>query len=258
MQKYNGKVIIATFFYKHQAYLEYCASLTSSLIAMERLGIQYDYWLISGHYHMEICVNDTLTKFMDDDTATDIVIIDSDESWDPEHLIRLLMHDEELVCAAYLSTDPKTRRYPVVFRHADDGSYLGKMLPDGNCLLEAERIPSGFMKVSKTALKKYVERNPDDWFWVEGRKAYNFFSNEIKDHTFHGMDFCFADRMRSAGVQLWVDPICDVSHWGVNQWKGSLDAHLRAQKANQDAGDAFAIVGQMAKEIEDRNGAGRS
>lgn len=254
MQNYNGKVIVATFFYKHQAYLEYINSMVASLLVLERLSIPFDYWLTSGHFHMEICVNDVLTRFLNTEDATDIVIIDSDESWNPQHLIRLLMHNEELVCGVYLQTDPKKRNFPVVFVHGDDGSYMGKMLPDGNCLLEAERIPGGFMKISRTALQRWVDAYPDNWFMVEGRKVFNFFGNRVDDHTFHGMDFCFSDSMRKCGVKIWVDPICDISHWGIVPFNGTLDAHLRAQKANQEAGSAFAIVEQMAKEIEARNG----
>ena len=254
MRTYNGKVIVATFFYKHQAYLEYINSLAASLLALERLKIPFDYWLTSGHFHMEVCVNDVLTRFLNTEDATDIVIIDSDESWNPENLVRLLMHEEEIVCGAYPQTTPDKRSYPVVFVHDEDGSYMGKMLPDGNCLLEAERIPGGFLKINKTALQKWVDAYPDNWFFVEGRKVFNFFENKVRANTFHGMDFCFSDSMRKCGVKVWVDPIFDIAHWGIVPFKGTLDAYLKAQKANQEASSAFAIVGQMAKEIEERNG----
>lgn len=253
MTPYKGKVIIATFFYKHQTCTEYAHSLAGSLLVLDRLGIKFDYWPTLGNFHMEVCINDVLTRFYNDESATDIFLIDSDESWNPQHFVRLLLHEEEAVCGAYLQTSRKQRAYPVVLDTDEDGSQLGKMLLDGNCLLEALKVPAGFWKLSKTALKKWIDANPDRWLWTEGRKAYTFFLNEIdEEHVFHGMDFAFSKRLRDAGVQLWVDPICDVSHWGVVEFRGTLDEHLRSLKKVQE-NDAFEIVRQMAEDVKARH-----
>jgi len=223
-------------------------------LVMDRLGIKFDCWLISGHFHMEVCVNDTLSKFLREEDATDIVLIDSDESWNPAHLIRLLMHEEDIVCGVYRKCEPKKIEYPVVIKTADDGTPMGKMLPDGNCLLECEKLPGGFLKISKRALQLWVEKNPDKWFWTEDRKTYRFFENEIRDNIFNGMDYVFAEKMRSCGITLWVDPICDIIHWGINDFNGTYDNYLRTLKKNQEADGAFSVIREMAKEIEARNG----
>lgn len=254
MKKYSGKVVITTHFYKHQAYLEYIHSLVATVIVLERLGIKFDYWPVSGNFHMESCFNDSLTRFMDTEDVTDLFMIDSDESWGAEHFVRLLLHEEDIVCGVYLQCNPNKKNYPVIFKTADDGSHLGKMLPDGNCLMKAERIPGGFLKVSKAALRKWADANPDEWFWFEGRKAYKFFTNEFKDNIFHGMDFTFSDKMKGIGYELWVDPIVEVKHWGITPFEGSIDAHLRLLKTNQESSGAFETIKQMAKEIEGRNG----
>lgn len=252
MREYNGKVVIATFFYKQQAYLDYTHSLVTSLMVLERMGIKFDYWPVTGNFHMEICVNQTLSRFLRSD-ATDIILIDSDEGWNPESLVRLLLHEEEIVCGVYRFANGEVK-YPVVLKTDDDGSYLGQMLPDGNCLLEAEKIPGGFLRISKAALEKWVRKFPDNWLHPEDEKVYTFFINEVRDHTFHGMDFCFGERMRDAGVRIWVDPTCEIAHWGMMPFKGTLDAYLRAKKLNHESTDALATIAQMAQEIEARNG----
>ena len=253
MRPYKGKVVIGTFFYKQQANQSYIASLISSVLALERLGIKHDEWLICGNFHMEIVVNETLSKFLRSD-ADDIILIDSDESWVAEHALRLLMHEEEIVCGVYPLTKPNAREYPVVLTTDEDGSHLGRMLPDGNCLLEAERIPGGFIKISKTALQKWVEANPDRWLYSEEGNIYTFFLNEVRGHTLHGMDYCFGDAMKACGVRLWVDPICDITHWGIYPYKLTLDEHLRMKKRNQESQWAFDEVARMAKEVEARRG----
>jgi hypothetical protein len=234
MEKYNGKLILATFFYKHQACTEYTASVVATAIILNKLNIKFDYCPINGNFHMEVVVNSLLASFLnDDDEATDLIMIDSDESWKPEHLVRLLLHDKEIVSGAYLKCQDK-KEYAVDLKTAEDGSYLGKVTPDGNCLLEAKRIAAGFLKISKTALQKWVKAFPDNWYWMDGKKCYSFFYNKIENNCFTGMDYCFADSMKAAGVQLWVDPVCDIQHWNITSFKGTLDEHLRNLKAEQN------------------------
>ena len=252
MRPYKGKVIIGTFFYKQQANQSYIASLISTVLALERLGLKHDEWLICGNFHMEIVVNETLSKFLRSD-ADDIILIDSDESWVAEHALRLLMHEEEIVCGVYPLTKPNAREYPVVLK-SEDNVPVGRMLPDGNCLLEAERIPGGFLKINKSALQKWVEANPDKWLHGENGPVYTFFLNEVRDHTLHGMDYCFGDAMRACGVRLWVDPICDITHWGIYPYQQTLDAHLRRIKDNEKNKWAFDEIRRMASEIEARHG----
>ena len=251
----NTFLVICSFFYKHNCLQEYAASMVGTTMVLERLGIKFDYWSVAGNFHMDVVVNSHLQKFLDHPEATDIIIIDTDESWNPQHLVRLLMHEEEAVCGVYLQTNPVERKFPVVLETApDDGSQIGKMLPDGNCLLRALKVPSGFLRLKRSALEKYVQAYPDDWYWSDEKKVQIFFQNEVRDHVFHGMDFVFTEKLRKCGVDLWVDPICDVSHWGPAEYRGTLDAYLRNLKIMQDNKEAFDIVAQMAREVEAKRG----
>lgn len=247
-------LVICSFFYKHNCLQEYAASMVGTAMILERLGIKYDYWSVAGNFHMDYVVNSNIQKFLDHPEATDLLIIDVDESWNPQHLVRLLLHEEECVCGVYLQTnrEPTMRKYPVLLKTDEEGHHLGKMLPDKNCLLKADKMPSGFLRIKKTALEKFVKAYPDDWYWSDEKKVHIFFQNEVRDHVFHGMDFVFTEKLKACGVDLWVDPICDISHWGPMEYRGTLDEYLRALKIMQDNKESFDIVSQMAKEVADR------
>ena len=253
MWDYQRKVIIATFFYKQQGYLDYINSITTTLLLLERMKIKFDYWPTSGNFHMAVCVNDVLSKFLRSE-YDDIVLIDSDEGFDADSMMRLLMHDEEIVCGAYRLTNPHKREYPVCLTNDTEGAYIGKMLKDGNCLLAADKIPGGFLKIAKTALEKWVRAYPDDWLNPADAKIYTFFKDEIRDHVFNGMDYVFAETMKKAGVPLFVDPMCNIRHWGMFSYEGTLDSHLRLLKLNQESQWAFDEVAKMAKEVEAKRG----
>ena len=256
MIPYTGKLVIFTTFYKQQALSCYCDSLYQTAVLLERLGIKNDYWSNRGDFHVERSINKALTAFLTSD-ATDLLIIDSDEEWRSQDIVRLLMHKEEIVGASYRTTT-KVPRYLGELKTAEDGSYLGRILPDGNALLEAYRVPSGFLRIKKSAIQKYVDAYPDDYFFqdIDGmaEKVYPFFWNEIKDHIFHGMDYALSDKWRSIGLRLWIDPMIQIGHWGLTEYKADLDTYLRVKKDLKDGENAFAVINKMAEEIKERNG----
>jgi hypothetical protein len=231
---YDGKVILYTNFYRFQTIMPYCNSLVKTLFLFHKLGIKCDYEAIRGDFHVERAINHSLTKFLNDDEATDFFIIDSDESWEAEDVVRILNRPEEVVGATYMLKNDEMK-YVAVFNSSEDGYFVGKILDDGNALLEALRVPAGFLRVRKSALQKVVDKNPDDYFVIPDGRVYRFFWNEILNGNFIGMDYAFSDKLRDAGVQLWIDPMVKINHWGINEWKGDLDKELRDLKAYQDA-----------------------
>ena len=229
---YPGKLIIFTSFYRQQALAQYASSLVVTIMALERLGIEYDYWPGRSDFHVERSINDALSKFANDPEATDFLNIDSDHSWSADAVIRLLLHPELVVAASYKMTNAWDSYTGVIVRD-EDGDVRGKWDEQDKTarLLAADRIPAGFMRLKKEVLQKYIEAHPDD-YWMDGdRKVYRFFWNEVKDHVFTGMDFCFSDKLKALGYDLWIDPNLKINHWGVTKFEGHLDQYLRNEKA---------------------------
>ena len=227
MEGYDGKVVLYTGFYNRQAVAPYCDSLVKTVMVLEKLNIAYDYWCCPSDFHVERHFSTSMTKFLNSD-YTDFFNIDSDISWDPTAVVRFLLHPEEVVAASYRMKN----RWDVNLGHlvTKDGEYMGKMLKDGTALLEATRVPLGFARIKKSAVQKYVEKYPDEWFHTDEGKAYNFIMNEVRDNIFVSMDYSFAERMRSVVGQLWIDPNVTLGHWGMSEYPLNLDKHLRAQK----------------------------
>jgi len=253
MAYYDGKVILYTGFYKQQAFAGYCHSLAVTIGVFERLGIEYDYCPIPGDFHLERAINDSLSAFARDDSATDWINIDSDHSWDPMAILKLLTNPEPIVCATYRITN-EWGKYAGQFKQGPDGGYLGKLRGENSALLEAHRIPAGFMRLKKEVVTAFISAYPDDWFWLGGeenpRKVYQFFWNENQDHIFTGMDMALSDKLKHTGYQLYIDPELKVDHWGVVKHKGDLDGFLRGQAAIQEV-KALAADLKKTKEVGD-------
>lgn len=229
---YDKSVVIYTPFYKYQAMLPYVMSLFQTAMVLERLGVKFDYWGQEAGFHVVWGVNESLTKFAESD-YTDIIIIDSDESWNAQDVVKLLLSNKHVIGGTYRMKN-RWDDYLGIYKRNEDGYIMGEMVSETNAIAEAERIPSGFLKVNKKVLTDYIKTYPEDYFYLNGVKSYKFFFDEIKEHQFTGMDYCFSDKMRALGYKLWIDPTLEISHWGMTEYKGNFDKYLRGLKAIQE------------------------
>lgn len=248
MTPYTGKLAIFTSFYSFHAYSPYVISLAQTLGVLSKLGIEWDYIARPADFHIERAINNTLTELMERDDFTDVLLIDSDESWKPEDVVRLLMHPQEIVAGSYRMKN-NGDEYVGSLKWVDDCP-VGIMLPDGSALLEAERVAAGFLRIKLSALRKWAAAYPELVSDEPDGKKVQFFSRMVaKDHegnnVVHCQDMAFSRRWREIGGQLWIDPMLQVDHWWTTCYPGNFDKHLRKKKADLEA---FAIVEQMAKD----------
>lgn len=248
MRKFDGKLAIFTSFNSHLAYAPYVISLGQTLGTLARFGVDFHYMARPSDFHIERAINNTLTELMERDDFTDVMLIDSDESWEPQDLYRLLMHEEEIVAASYRMKNNWKEYVGVIKR--EDGVPVGKKLPDGNYLLEAERVAAGFLRIKVSALRKWAAAYPgcisDE---PDGRKV-QFFSRMLASNgEMMCQDMAFSKRWRDIGGQLWIDPMVRVCHWGMEPHEGNLHKHLLAQSELSKAKDAIETVKQMAAAI---------
>lgn len=247
---YDGKLIIFTPFYNSQGYSAYIASLIETSMYLERLGIAWDYWSKSGDFHIERAVNSALEDFLASD-ATDILMIDSDERFEPMAVMRLLAHEDEVVGGAYRMKN-RWEEYTCVLKRDERGVPVGKIIKDGTALIEALRVPAGFLRIKKSALLKFKEAYPDLHYQDGEKQVWQYFTTMLKDGIFFSQDYTFSERIRAAGVKLWIDPNITIGHFGPIEHVGNLDKHLReGQKTKQ----AFETVKKMAEEIQARSAA---
>ncbi len=259
MQKYDGKLAIFTSFYSHYAYAPYCISLGQTLGVLHRLGVDCHYIARPSDFHIERALNNTLTELMERGDFTDVLLIDSDESWEPEGAYRLLMHEEEIVAGSYRMKNNWNEYVGQIRRK--DGCPVGKQCPDGHYLLEAERVAAGFLRIKISALHKWAAAYPEAVsIEPDGRKVQFFERITAPNGEKMCQDMAFSKRWRDIGGQLWIDPMVKIGHWGMECHDGDLDEHLRAERAKQETGNALqdaapalAAIKQMAAEIKSRS-----
>jgi glycosyltransferase involved in cell wall biosynthesis len=232
------KVIIATPFYEMKGFSPYIFSLTHTIRMLTQYGIEHEYWDLSGDSYVDRAKNTLMTKFLEDQDATDLFIIDSDMSWDPNGFVSMLMLPEEIVVGSYPQKNAWGRWTSTPFLE-ESGHPVGRMLPDGSALIKAAYLAGGFMRIKRAALQKFKDSYPQYRYKDTSadpaapmREYVEFSTCEIQDGLRWGEDRVFGKRLQAIGIEAWIYPNIQFGHYGIKGWTGNFDKHLRGKPAD--------------------------
>lgn len=250
---FAGKLAIFTSFYSHLAYAPYVISLAQTLGVLSRLGIAWEYMARPSDFHIERALNNTLTELMEREDFTDVLLIDSDESWEPEGVVRLLAYPDEIVAATYRMKNNWNQYVGEIKR--ENGVPVGRMYADGSALIEALRVAAGFLRIKTSALRRFAAAYPDLRSAEPDGVKVQFFERATEGGVRTCQDMTFSKRWLDIGGRLWIDPNVRVSHWGMEPHDGDFHKHLLAQKGAMSEARSFAVVEEMARAIRERRAA---
>jgi glycosyltransferase involved in cell wall biosynthesis len=223
------KIMISTPFYENKGYSPYIRSMFQTVYALARhTTLEFDFQDVSGGSYIDHNRNLMADMFLKSD-CTHLFFLDSDQSWDFQGFLNVLKADVEIVGAAY-PVKNNWENYGVTI-HNDENNHA-VVNEDG--LIKAQKVPTGFMKISRTVFEKLKKANPHDWYWDNGRKLYNFFGHITLDHVRYGEDISFGIRWQAIGGDIWVEPRVNMGHFGVQGWYGNYDAFLKKQPGGSD------------------------
>jgi len=223
------KLVIATPFYEVKGYSPYIVSLLNSIRLLTQLGIEWDYYEISGDSYVDRAKNTLVNRFMDSD-FTHIMIIDSDMYWEISgfgRMIQHIIHGCPLVGAAY----PCKNMWGFFgcFPNYDDetGLVKGREYGNGLRLIDMNIMPGGFIIYSREALEKTKPFIKIYYDMVNDINYYEYFRCSIEDKNVRiGEDVYFQKRYKQAGGILWLEPDVTIKHMGIQAWEGNYQQFL--------------------------------
>lgn len=238
------KVIIATPFYELKGFSPYISSIVHTVKMLTQLGIEHEFWELSGDSYVHRARNTICTKFLEDPDATDLFFLDSDMQWNPDAFVKMLMLPEEVVGGSYPVKNNWAQWTSVaVFQEEENGKRhpIGRFLGDGSALIQAEMLSAGFLRLKRTALEKFRDHYPDARYKepfadpeYSDRDYIAFFEAIREDGLLWGEDMMFSRRLKQMGMPLWIYPNVEMGHYGVKGWTGNYDRFLRGNGTKQD------------------------
>jgi glycosyltransferase involved in cell wall biosynthesis len=238
------KVILATPFYEMRGFSPYIQSLYYTCKYLTQLGIENEWWELSGDSYVDRAKNTITNKFLEDPDATDLFIIDSDMQWNPEAIIKILQLPELIVMGSYPQKNSWEKWTSIPMLREENGKMhpIGRVLEDGSALIQAEYISGGFIRMKRECLQKYKEHYKDHTY-LDGsadpsypeRLYTEFYTCERADGLRWGEDRVFGKRMRAIGIEGYIYPNITFGHFGIKGWTGNYDHFLRNPKPPEAA-----------------------
>ena len=213
----------------------YTTSLAASVSLFQKYDLELHVIILNGHSVIQMARNRVLREFLKTDSEM-LVWIDSDISWNPMDLLKLCLHDEDVVGATYRKKLATATEFTVQLQR-------GNLDPDKRGLLEVDRIGTGFLRVTRKALEDLTKdcnhldlyNKADETHTIGGSGKYqdsqtefiyNVFEVGIYKGEFLSEDFIFCEKLKEKGYKIMMDTKIDLGHEGSYIYRGSISHFL--------------------------------
>lgn len=206
------------------ARVDWADSMFGTLLAIHKLGGNATFLPFGNIGNAVRSRNHALNHAMNIG-ATDVLMVDTDVSFDPRVAITVLIADSELVGVPARMSNAPSHVLPYGVRGAHDMT-IG---PDG--LMEVRGIGNSFMRVTRAAIErmiaayphlKFSDRPPGEPETDAEKHLYMLYGYGIEDGKFLSDDYWFCKLFRDAGGTVHAMPHLSVTHHKVQALSGSL------------------------------------
>jgi hypothetical protein len=256
-------VYILTPCYGSICYVNYVYSLMMTIELFKQHNIIVNIEFCKSDSLITRARNNLIAKAMNDPNMTHILFIDNDITWEPFDIINLLLHDKNIVGGIYPLKNYHWNRLTEnngenvkSWIQKKENSQLSHFINDENMvqynllnyninyksneikieknLTEVKHIPTGFMLMKRSVIEKMQEAYPstkytDDVHFLteeENKYCYALFDCGVEDNHYFSEDWLFCHRWSKMGGKLWIDISINLTHTGVEDYKGSLLSSL--------------------------------
>ena len=176
-----------------------------------------------GNPYISQARNVMLRKALDAKCDT-IVFLDHDLSFPPEALLKLVQTDGEVVAGTYRYKKSEEEYMGTLF--TDDEGYPRARTSDHALL--AEWIPAGFLKVTESAINKFMGAYPHLLYGKRYAPTVDLFNHGAHKGIWYGEDYAFSRNWNDCGGQIWLVPDLDLTHHSAEKdYPGNFHNYLR-------------------------------
>ena len=251
-------VYILTPTYGSMCYVNYTICLIETIKLLKQYNIEVQVEFCRNDSLIPRARNNLLARAMSNPKMTHVLYIDTDITWKPVDIIRLLLSDKRIVGGVYPlnkiewdrlkqpnivdSWTSKKDRHEILKNTSDQVlienhmlNYNINRLTTGNIevknnLIEIKHLATGFMMLQRKMVECMQKAFPstkytDDVNFLkphENEQAYALFDCAVVDEKYLSEDWLFCQRWSNMGGQIYADISIDLMHTGLHDFKGSL------------------------------------
>lgn len=171
----------------------------------------------------------------------DLIFVDSDQDWEAEWIVRLLSYPVDCVGAAVRKKTDDAIRFNVKAR---GGVASFRKHPQHDIITAPDMtLGTGFLRMSRTALETLWNAS-EKYKGGDGEQSAWVFDIRPRDGELVGEDTYVCDKLRSLGIETWLDPTMCPGHSGVKRFVGDFAAWAASLPAADAKGSpALKLVG---------------
>ena len=272
LSKNKVKIIIGTPCFGGMLHNGYFQSMMELSVNFTKLNIPFEIITIGNESLIQRARNGIVAKFMVNTDASHLMFIDADITFSWISILKLLLSGKELCGGCYpkkcfnwdkikhhIEKNPNLKEDELMAKSLDyvfnpiyhkEGDKVVIKLDNG--MAQVKDIGTGFMLISKSAIKKMIKKFPETKFRnnVAGYSQSDN-KNNNNDEYFYALfdccidpvskvylseDYLFCKRWIDIGGELWLDLNTNLNHTGIIDYKGCLSITIgEYDNLNKDA-----------------------
>lgn len=213
--------------YDFKVSVKLAISLAQFCVEAPKHGVEIQICNISGCSVVSRVRNLIVKDFMASD-CTDLMFIDSDITFDPQDIFRLMAWNTDPkkgIVGGVPTARKKGSVYISTLEQDDDGG----IYMNAYGLVKAKRIATAFMLIRRDVIQTLIDNHPE-WKYHDDRVenghpdkfCYSVFDFQSKPDGYVGEDYTFCDRAGEHGYEVWIDPTIKLGHLGMTEFTGSF------------------------------------
>tara|TARA_B100000073_G_C23699735_1_gene559814 strand:- start:43 stop:813 length:771 start_codon:yes stop_codon:yes gene_type:complete len=242
----NVKLLICTPCYGGMCTEGYMMSIVKLMAELSNKGITAAVKTIGNESLISRARNALSSDFLRSD-FTHLLFIDSDIEFEPIQVLRLLINDKPISCAAYpikninyrkigynLHTKPDKLSDPEYIKSSSVEFATHIKNPEvKKGWFKTEYAATGFLLIKNHVFQKILQDNPQIRYRNEvsgygSNELFEFFPVGIDPETRHYLseDYYFSKLAIKSGFDIWCDAKSKLNHIGTHKYEGDLNKYL--------------------------------
>jgi hypothetical protein len=257
------KLVILTPCYGGVCQVNYMCCLINTLNVFNELGIRIKVEFCKNDSLVTRARNNLIARAMSDEDATHFMFIDNDITWNPIDVLKCMISEKPLVGGMYpvkmfhwdrlIGKDGENvvqkwldHKNNTVLKTVDDEEYIQQRMLRYNInfnsttveidknIMEVKHLATGFMMIQRGVIETMMKAFPstkyvDDVNFLhddENKYAYALFDCGVEEGHYFSEDWLFCSRWTKLGGKVYVDVTINLTHTGVQDFKGSFVSTL--------------------------------
>lgn len=207
------KVLLATPAYGGQVTEVYFQSVLRLMAVAHEAGLQIDVLTIRNESLITRARNNIVATFLEGDW-TDLLFVDADIEFDPEHVLRLLESEHDVVATPYAMKGLDWDKVASAEKFHKEASVISvvNILEGGRMehgFVQALDAGTGFMRIKRHVLEKMITMYPELTYTTDGvgqsGTRWALFDTMLAHGRYLSEDYAFCRRWQQIGGEVWVD-----------------------------------------------------